>query len=191
MESSPVTINKEEEEEEEDSYYDNNSCPTLVKIRNFITKKQLQKKREKEEAFKPSKKIRRRIFAFYQYVNNKCSNFRGCCFKSKSTRCHHKLTLLEQEEWAKHIVRNMEGVSLKRPPQSFLMAYAGGHAKQQIKSSKAKKIKASTLPTMQKSSSSQKPIEIHNHYAAPVPQAAPAPSWFHDMNKVGLNLSNS
>jgi len=151
---------------------------TTKRPRDSITSRQLNLKKTRDASTDTKEATRQKIFVFHVCTEDRCDNYRGCCYKLKSTKTHHRVTALEQDEWARHVIIGFEDVSIDTPPAAWIAKYLEGYNRTNVKRQGNKKADTLTLGNTPSSDlTATKAVEVHNHFAAPVPPPQQAPSY--------------
>jgi hypothetical protein len=180
------------EEEDADEEVDD-SEPVLLegrksqkKPRDSITNRQLQQKKDREQRSDSLENTRQQIFSRHICNEDRCPNRSGCCYKTKEGS-HHKISPVEQEEWAQCVIAGAQDATVQLPPRYWLARYTTeGYNEMKFKRTGSRKQDMSTASTTPTESTLSKAVEVHNHFAAPTtahppPQASifgPPPSYF-------------
>src|SRR6266536_3732097 len=159
---------------EPDFVLDEPALPTLkpvVRPRDSATSRQLAQKAVRDSGVTAVEKIRQSIYAYYTCKDLRCSNKSGCCYHFKSRKTHHKISHLEQEEWAQDVVYNFEDVTIDRPRRAWLINYQDGYAQTTMKRSGKKTASTPTTPDIEVLAPVQQPVQQPQQppYYAPQP----------------------
>lgn len=100
---------------------------TIQKPRDSTIQRQLVAKAKSDASAPALEKLRSQIFAIHLCKEEGiCSNAGACCFELSRNRSHHKVSYLEQKEWAEAITVGVKNVSLERPPADWIAKYQEG-----------------------------------------------------------------
>jgi hypothetical protein len=94
--------------------------------RDSVTTRRLGEKRAREATFTPQKVSRAEVFGSNTCSERLCDNKTKCCFVMPQAGTHHKISIDKQLEWAAAINAKAPGVTVKRPPLEWLIAFAEG-----------------------------------------------------------------
>jgi len=108
--------------------YNNDGLPTTKRTssskqpRGSVMNRMLRDKKERDSTLDSEVAIRKKIFGIY-ICEERCPNFKGCCFELRRTKQHHKVTTVKQDEWAKAVVSDVRGATLDQPPTDGIAKY--------------------------------------------------------------------
>jgi hypothetical protein len=107
--------------------------------RDSRTRKQLKDKRARDKSASSKDRIASQINAIHTCLEQDCPNFRGICYKLKSAKSHHEVSIAEQNKWADCILAEVKGVDLETPPAKWIASYIEGYSLQARKKSGKRK----------------------------------------------------
>ena len=142
------------------------------KTRDSSTNRQLASKAIRDTADDKKEVIRKRIFALHHCIDERCSNLRGCCFKLRSRKTHHKINILEQGQWALSVLNEIEGITLETPPLDWIAKFEEGFHETEMKKSGTRRAEPKNEAIQAAPPLSNTP-EVHYHYAPPANPTPP------------------
>jgi hypothetical protein len=155
---------------------------SVQKPRDSITNRQLAEKAIRDSSASAQEAIRSQIFNIHECKEEGiCSNAGGCCYVLKRSRTHHKVDVLQQDEWAKHIIVGTKNVTIDKPPLEWIAAYQDTGLNKTIMR-RGKRKPDSTDPTIGTANTAQPQAvqpqaPVINYNMAPAP-SAPVQSRF-------------
>jgi hypothetical protein len=91
------TLGDDDNDGEQD--YNSDDLPTLRTLlkrpRDLIINRMLKEKRARDNVLPLEQLIKKNIFNTWRYREERCDNYRGCCFVLKSTGNYYKVTTLQ------------------------------------------------------------------------------------------------
>ena len=173
------TIEDEDDYDTSDSQ-DLDQPPPLYKSRDSMTNRQLKEKRSRDKRLPAEEYNRKQLFAHHKCTRDGCENRSGACFYIKSKDSHHKLLPTELDEWAQLI--GVDDITLKRPPQDWVLEYLKGYNEMKCKrkgkkdtDEKKDKVREEGTPTP--TTTTTQPIDRPVHYVLPTQPVLP--TYYH------------
>jgi hypothetical protein len=141
------------------------SCPSA-------TQNQLHAKHTRESRETEQEKVRTELFCLYQCTEERCSNYRSCCYIYKKN--YYIVTPQEQMEWAIAVTLSAgkpiaQRITVDAPLVDWIAAYINGHRLMDMKRTGKRQLAATPAPikleletsSQAASSLSEKSIFIH------------------------------